>query len=140
MHRWLRPGGLLVDLQPLGEPMTLHALAGESRTVLGRVHETAEAGEDMRLARTALARAMEQGLFQRRNEAVFTLEIRFPAESDWREFLERPKTGNVDADPVRIASAYHRGEMVMVLDPTTVTVCERGGGTGAATPARGVRR
>lgn len=124
----MRPAGLLVNIQPLGEPMRLGVrLGADARPHLGLVFEQAEAQEDMRSARRTLSGLVSAGWFAPRGATAYSLELLFPTRQDWEEFLARPKTGSVEtADARLLAAALAREDgCAVVTDETDVTVYDR---------------
>ena len=139
MAGWLRPGGRLVSLQPIGRPMPFHLRRAGRVEPVGEVHVTEAGQRDMRASREALAESMRAGLFAPRAELSTVLEFHYRTENDWREFLARPRTGAVEADPDVLAgalAALSREDAVIVArEETLFSACDRAAG-GARTGTR----
>ena len=99
MAGWLRPGGRLVSMQPIGRPMPFHVRRAGRIEPVGVVYATDAGQRDMRASRQALAESIRAGLFTPRAELSVVLEFHYRTEKDWHEFLERPRIGAVEADP-----------------------------------------
>ena len=103
------------------------------------MHVTDDGQRDMRSSREALAASIRAGLFTARAELSTVLEFRYHAEDDWNEFLARPRTGAVEADPDALAgalAALSRGDAVIVAQEETLfSACDL-----AADGARGAGR
>ena len=129
MAGWLRPGGRLVSLQPIGRPMRFHLRRAGRVEPVGEVHVTEAGQRDMRASREALAESMRAGLFAPRAELSTVLEFHYHSEDDWNEFLERPRTGPVRADPDVLAealAALSREDAVIVArEETLFSACDR---------------
>ena len=129
MAGWLRPGGRLVSLQPVGRPIPFHLGRRGRIEPLGVVHVTDDGQRDMRSSRQALAASIRAGLFTARAELSTVLEFHYRTEDDWREFLARPRTGAVEADPDLLAgalAALSREDAVIVArEETLFSACDR---------------
>ena len=83
----------------------------------------------MRSSRQALAASIRAGLFTARDELSTVLEFHYHSEDDWNEFLERPRTGVVEADPDVLAgalAALSRDDAVIVArEETLFSACDR---------------
>ncbi len=142
MADWLRPGGRLVSLQPIGRPMPVHLRRAGRAEPVGVVHVTDDGQRDMRSSREALAASIRAGMFTARAELSIVLEFHYRTEDDWNEFLERPRTGAVEADPdvlARALAAVSRGGAVIVArEETLFSACDRAAdGTRGAGPNPG---
>ena len=102
------------------------------------MHVTDDGQRDMRSSREALAASIRAGLFSARAELSTVLEFHYRTEDDWNEFLERPRTGAVEADPDVLAgalAALSRDDAVIVAQEETLfSACDL-----AADGARGGR-
>ena len=131
MARWLRPAGRLVSLQPIGRPMPFQLHRAGRVEPVGEVHVTDAGQRDMRASREALAESIRAGLFAPRAELSTVLEFHYHSEDDWHEFLERPRTGAVEADPDVLAgalAALSREDAVIVAhEETLFSACDRAG-------------
>ena len=129
MAGWLRPGGRLVSLQPVGRPIRFHLSRRGRIEPLGVVHVTDDGQREMRWSRQALAASIRAGLFTARAELSTVLEFHYRTEDDWNEFLARPRTGAVEADPDVLAgalAALSREDAVIVArEETLFSACDR---------------
>ncbi len=129
MAGWLRLRGRLVSLQPVGRPTPFHVRRAGRTEPVGVVHVTDDGQRDMRSSRQALAAAIRAGLFTARAELTTVLEFHYRTEDDWREFLARPRTGTVEADPDVLAgalAALSREDAVIVArEETLFSACDR---------------
>ncbi len=94
-----------------------------------------DAGQrDMRASREALSASIRAGLFAPRAELSTVLEFHYRTEDDWNEFLERPRTGAVEADPDVLAgalAALSREDAVIVArEETLFSACDRADDSG----------
>ena len=106
-------------------------LGSERRPGIGFVFDDDEAREDMRSSLRTLAALAAEGLFVRRDEAIYALEFHFHSEDDWQEFLVRPNAGSVEADPDLLLSALaHPDGRIVTTEETTITTYERAGRSG----------
>ena len=129
VHQWLRPGGMLVNIQPLGKPMDLGLIVGSGRRPeAGIVLDNARTQEDMKSSHRTLVGLAAEGLFNRRDESAYLLEYHLSSADDWQEFLARPKAGSVEADPELIASTLaHPDGRIVLTEETTITTWDRAG-------------
>ena len=129
MARWLRPAGCLVSLQPIGRPMPFHLHRAGRVELVGEVHVTDAGQRDMRSSREALAASMRAGLFTARAELSTVLEFHYRTEDDWNEFLARPRTGAVEADPDVLAGALaalsRENAVIVAREETLFSACDR---------------
>ena len=87
------------------------------------MHVTDDGQRDMRSSREALAASIRAGLFTARAELSTVLEFHYRTEDDWNEFLARPRTGAVEADPDVLAealAALSRDDAVIVAQEETL--------------------
>ncbi len=131
MAGWLRPGGRLVSMQPIGRPMPFHVRRAGRIEPVGVVYATDAGQRDMRASRQALAESIRAGLFTPRAELSVVLEFHYRTEKDWHEFLERPRIGAVEADPDVLAGALaalsREDAVIVALEETLFTACDRAG-------------
>ena len=73
--------------------------------LLGRVMQTSFGQQNIRSACEALTGAVATGVFSRGAGVERELAFYYQTLEDWREFLERPKTGSVEVDPARLEAA-----------------------------------
>jgi hypothetical protein len=104
IHRWLRRGGLLLDLHPEPEqPVVEVTLDGIRNVYLGRIDTTALIG-NIHGARAALQSVVEAGWFERERSVVFDLVSHFPGVDEWLQHREKRRSSSV-VDPAIIVSA-----------------------------------
>ncbi len=131
MAGWLRPGGRLVSMQPIGRPTPFHVRRAGGIEPVGLVYSTDAGQRDMRSSREALAESIRDGLFTPRAELSRVLEFHYHSEDDWNEFLKRPRTGAVEADPDVLAGALaalsREDTVIVALEETLFSACDRGG-------------
>ena len=108
VHCWLRPGGLLINLQPYARPINLGVRLGGERRDAGIALENTEKLEDMKASLRTVTEDVAAGLFSMRNELKWQFEMQYPTPADWREFLDRPSNGGIEADPELIEDALGR--------------------------------
>jgi hypothetical protein len=139
---WLRPGGRLVSLQPIGRPIPFHLGRRGRIEPVGVVRVTDAGRRDMRSSRRALAESIRAGLFTPRAEQSTVLEFHYRTEDDWQAFLDRPRTGAVEADPDVLAgalAALSREDAVIVAQEETLfSACDLAG-SGARDAGRNPR-
>ena len=129
MAGWLRPDGRLVSLQPVGRPIRFHLVRRGRIELVGEVHVTDAGQRDMRSSREALAASMRAGLFTARVELSTVLEFHYRTKDDWNEFLARPRTGAVEADPDVLAGALaalsREHAVIVAREETLFSACDR---------------
>ncbi len=118
-----------MSLQPIGRPIRFHLRRRGRVERVGVVHVTDDGQRDMRSSRRALAASIRAGVFTARAELSTVLEFHYYTEDDWNEFLERPRTGAVEADRDLLAgalAALSRGDAVIVAEEDTLfSACDR---------------
>ncbi len=129
MAGWLRLRGRLVSMQPIGRPTPFHVRRAGRIEPVGVVHVTDDGQRDMRSSRDALAASIRAGLFTARAELSTVLEFHYRTEDDWREFLARPRTGAVEADPDVLAGALaalsRENGVIVAREETLFSACDR---------------
>jgi hypothetical protein len=104
IHRWLRRGGLLLDLHPEPEqPLVELTLDGIRNVYLGRIDTTALIG-NIHGARAALRSVVEAGWFERERSVVFDFVSHFPGVDEWLQHREKHRSSSV-VDQAIIVSA-----------------------------------
>jgi hypothetical protein len=106
---------LLINLQPYAKPMQVEVLLGDERRALGTAQDSVEKREEMRGALRRVAETVADGLFALRDQAKWRFEMEFTSEPDWREFIEKPTFGGVQADLRPIADALARPDGSVIL-------------------------
>ena len=112
-----------MSLQPVGRPIRFQLSRPGRVEPVGVVHVTDDGQRDMRSSREALAASIRAGLFTARAELSTVLEFHYRTEDDWNEFLARPRTGVVEADPDVLAgalTALSRDDAVIVAQEETL--------------------
>jgi len=97
--------------------MRLEVGHGSSRRPLGLAHNAAWFYEDLRLTLVELDRLVDSGHLARLEREEFELEFSLDAPEDWRDFVNRPRAGGLDADPAQLAhaeEALSRREAIMI--------------------------
>ena len=116
-------------MQPIGRPMPFHLRRAGGVEPLGEVYVTDAGRRDMRASREALAMSIRAGLFIARAELSTVLEFHYHSEDDWNEFLERPRTGSVRADPDVLAGALatlsREDAVIVAREETLFSACDR---------------
>lgn len=96
---------------------------------VGKVHVTDAGQRDMRSSCEALAESMRAGLFTPRAELSTVLEFHYRTEDDWNEFLARPRTGAVEAEPEVLAAALaalsREDAVIVAREETLFSACDR---------------
>ena len=85
--------------------MRLEVSREGARELLGSVLQTPCGRRNIRSACEMLSATIAAGVFSRGPQVERDLAFHYPTLKDWQEFLERPRTGTVEADPVRLESA-----------------------------------
>lgn len=126
-HAWLRPQGLLVNIQPIRRTMNVEARSGSGgRRVVGIVRDDDETYQDIRSSERTLAGLAARGFFVPGPREVYPLEFHFPAAADWQEFLARPRAGRPEVDELVLATAWDDPEgSVVAIDETSVAAYRR---------------
>lgn len=116
-------------MQPIGRPTPFHVRRAGRIEPLGVVHATDAGQRDMRSSREALAESMQAGLFTPRAELSTVLEFHYRTEDDWNEFLARPRTGAVEADPDVLTGALvalsRENAVIVAREETLFSACDR---------------
>ena len=106
LHRVLRPGGLILDVQPdaVGHREVFVQIDGRETNV-GSVSWATEFVESMQKARNALDECVESGLLRRGDEQEFLFREYHDTEDSWQETLGEVFVGtlNVDEDMMKQA-------------------------------------
>ncbi len=106
MHRWLRPGGALLDLHPQPqEYRTLDVRFGDEVRRAGRLHRQAFFIADIHAARDTLGAAVPEQLFRMDEELEFEYVEHYDSVDSWMACLAKPKVGELVADEHLIESA-----------------------------------
>jgi hypothetical protein len=96
VHRWLRPGGRLLDIHPEPEDARVEVRDGDRLIVVGPYARPA-IYENIHRARDTLARVVGEGLFARERSAVFEVLYHFATVDAWLAYrLERGTSTEVD--------------------------------------------
>ena len=114
-HRWLRPRGLLINLQPFAKPMRVEMRIGAQRRVVGSAQDSADKRADMRAALRRVAEMVAAGRFSLCDEVSWRFQMEHWSEEDWNEFAEKPDCGGVEADPRQLDEALAHTEGCVIL-------------------------
>ncbi len=118
IHRWLRPGGVLLDLHPEAEDPRIDVVSGGTSTVqLGRMDSTTLIG-NIRAARAALASLVDQRWFERERSVVFDFIFHFATVDEWfRHRQERRESRIVDPELIErareVLASASQGELLV---------------------------
>jgi len=85
IHRLLRPNGILIDIHPIPEPLTLEV--HKDGRLLFAEPDPDYTGEDYRHAESALAQAIQHGLFVTQGTAQFDFFVYASSMAELRDFL-----------------------------------------------------
>ena len=85
--------------------MRLEVSREGDREPLGRVLQTRCGRRNIRSASDMLSATITAGVFSPGPKVERDLAFHYATLEDWQEFLERPRTGSVEADPVKLESA-----------------------------------
>jgi hypothetical protein len=87
VHNLLKPGGLLIDIHPNGEPPPIEVDVGEDVMLAGYLDETDDFEEYFK-ADEALAEVTARGLFALECEGLFTFVTHASTITELADFLE----------------------------------------------------
>ncbi len=105
--------------------MALDLVQASSRRSLGLAHNATSFHEDLRLTLLELDRLVEAGRLVRTHREKLEMEFRFDALEDWREFVNRPHAGHVDADIAQLddaEAALVRGESAIIATESQIVI------------------
>lgn len=106
MHRWLRPSGALLDLQPPPQAYrTVDVRLGDELRRAGRLHRQAFFITDIRAARVTLGAAISDRRFQMDEEVEFDYIEHYDSADSWTACLANPRVGELVADEDLIEAA-----------------------------------
>jgi hypothetical protein len=94
VHGLLKPGGVLIDIHPNGDPPPIEAHVGEEVRLAGYLDETDEFEEYFK-ADEALADVTGRGLFLLEREGMFTFMTHASTIMELVDFLEAEWTDSV---------------------------------------------
>jgi len=98
-HGLLKPGGLLIDIHPSGEPPPVEVHAGSKVLLAGHVQETDGFMEYFQ-ADDALAEVTAHGLFELERETLFPFTIHAPTIRALTDYLENEWSDAILSTPV----------------------------------------
>ncbi len=106
LHRVLRPGGLILDVQPdsVGHRKVLVKIDGRE-TNAGTVSWMSEFVVSMQEARLAVDESVGNGLFRRGDEQEFLFREYHDTEDSWQETLGEIYVGTLSVDEVVMTKA-----------------------------------
>lgn len=84
-HRLLKPGGILIDIHPLDEPMLFQVHSGGA--ILFAEPEPDFSGEDYRHAQRALVQVVERGAFVLAGTSQFDFRVYASSIAELRAYL-----------------------------------------------------
>lgn len=97
VHRWLRPGGLVLDIHPEPEDARVEVRAGNRVRFVGP-YARAAIYDNIHRARDTLAGLVGEGLFARERSTAFEVLYHFPSVDAWLAYrVERGTSTEVDA-------------------------------------------
>jgi len=106
VHRWLRPSGALLDLQPPPQAYrTVDVRLGDELRRAGRLHRQAFLVADIHAARDTLAAAVSARLFRMDEEVEFEYVEHYDSMDSWKACFAQPRVGELVADEDLIEAA-----------------------------------
>ena len=102
-HRWLRPGGLLLDVHPEPEKPTVASVRTNRVVSLGHIDTSSTIG-NIHNARAALQSMVEQHLFENERSLVFDFVSHFASVDEWLRHREARRSTSI-VDPALIDTA-----------------------------------
>ena len=106
--------------------MDLEVCLGERRIPVGVARDLPDKLVNMKQALRALAELTAAGLFSLRGNAAWEFQNQFWSPPDWREFIERPACGGVEADQGVLEAALARPDgYVLLTEENLAAVYER---------------
>ena len=106
--------------------MDVEVCVGGERRAVGSAHDCVEKREDMRAALRTLEEFAASGMMSPTGRAVWHFEMQFRSVADWREFVEKPTCGGIDADRKQLDGALSRTDgSVVTIEENYALVYER---------------
>jgi hypothetical protein len=87
-RRVLAPGGILIDLRPVGDNWPVELVTGRETREAGRVSDLPLGREDDAAANAAMEHAAQDRLFQRQQEEFFPFHYYWDSPSDMQKYVE----------------------------------------------------
>jgi hypothetical protein len=103
VHRWLRPGGRVLDIQPEPEDASVAVRDGKRLTFVGPYQRPA-IYQNIHAARAALAGMVGEGLFTRERSVGFEVLYHFDSVDQWLAYRVERGT-STEVDPALLARA-----------------------------------
>ena len=103
VHRWLRPGGRVLDIHPEPEDARVEVRDGNRVTFVGPYARPA-IYENVHKARNTLARVVGEGLFARERSTVYQVLYHFASVDAWLAYRVERGT-STEVDPALLARA-----------------------------------
>jgi hypothetical protein len=103
VHRWLRPGGRLLDIHPEPEDAKVEVQDGDRLTFVGPYQRLA-IYKNIHAARDAVAEAVDEGLFVRERSVGFEVVYHFDSVDAWLAYRVERGT-STEVDPALVARA-----------------------------------
>ena len=102
VHRSLRPGGLLLNVQPQPQPSPIEVRTGAGTTDLGQVVYSPGFIHTMSKADDALASLDRGGAFRNEREERFLLLHHFESLAEWQDYMAKDAEYYVPPDATMI--------------------------------------
>ena len=103
VHRWLRPGGRLLDIHPEPEDARVEVRHRDHLTFVGP-YQRAAIYKNIHAARDALAGVVDEGLFARERSVGFEVLYHFDRVDAWLAYRVERGT-STEVDPALLARA-----------------------------------
>jgi hypothetical protein len=95
--------------------MDVEVCVGGERCTAGSARDCVEKQKDMRSALRTLEEFAAAGMLSLAGRAVWHFEVQFPSVADWKEFVEKPTCGGIDADRKQLDVALSRTDGRVVI-------------------------
>jgi hypothetical protein len=119
VHRWLRPGGRVLDIHPEPEDARVEVRNGKSLTFVGPYQRPA-IYQNVHAARAALGGMVGEGLFARERSVRFEVLYHFGSLDEWLAYRVERGTAT-EVDPALVA----RGRDVLAEMPGELLIREQ---------------
>jgi len=105
---------MLLNLQPLGEPIDLGLRQAAEVRGIGSALDIARTRQDMIESQRRLEELVTEGLFFPLQEIPYDFEFHFETREDWTFFLNRPNAGTLDADLQLVELGLSQSDAILV--------------------------